>query len=84
MGIEGHPFPMNIVASSYQGKVKILTSDRAKTIGAVDPEKQISAEEYQEMERKRKDSQYDHPRTSRTGEMRRHPTVRILLNKWQC
>jgi hypothetical protein len=31
MGIEGHPFPANMVASSFpRGKFKVLTSERAK------------------------------------------------------
>jgi hypothetical protein len=40
MGIEGHPFPTNMVAPSFpQGNFKVLTSERAKKAGTVDSEK---------------------------------------------
>jgi hypothetical protein len=86
MNIEGHPFPMNMIASSLsKGKFKVLTSERARKAGTVDSEKQISAKEYQaiKVKQKRQNSRYDQPETSRAGEMRRRPTSRILLNKWQ-
>jgi hypothetical protein len=35
------------------------------------------------MKQKQQNSQYDQPETSKAGEMRRRPTSRILLNKWQ-
>lgn len=35
------------------------------------------------MKKKPQDSRSDQPKSSRTGEARRRPTVRILLNKWQ-
>ena len=78
MGIEGHPFLANMVASSFpRGKFKVLTSESAKEAKAVDSTRQISATEYQEM-KKKQDQQI-----SQSGEMRKHPIVRILLNKWQ-
>jgi len=53
MGIEGHPFPTNIVSSSFtKGKFKVLTSERAKETKAVDSVRQISAVEYQEMKKR--------------------------------
>jgi len=53
MGIEGHPFPANMVSSSFpRGNFRILTSERAKEAKAVDSIKQISATEYQEMKKK--------------------------------
>ena len=63
----------------------MLTSERAKEVKAVDSARLISATEYQEMKKKqdRQISRSDIPETSRSGEMRRCPTVRILLNKWQ-
>jgi len=63
----------------------VLTSKRAKEAKAVDSIKQISAAEYQETKKKqdRQISQLDVPETSKSGEMRRRPTVKILLNKWQ-
>jgi len=37
MGIEGHPFLANMVASSFpKGKFKVLTSERAKEAKVVD------------------------------------------------
>ena len=53
MGIEGHPFPANMVASSFpKGKFKVLTSERAKEATAVDSTRQISSVEYQKMKDK--------------------------------
>jgi hypothetical protein len=53
MGIEGHPFPTNMVAPSFpQGNFKVLTSERAKKDRTVDSEKQILAEEYREIKAK--------------------------------
>jgi len=47
MGIEVHPFPANMVSSSFsKGKFKVLTSKRAKETKAVDFARQISAVEY--------------------------------------
>jgi len=86
MGIEGHPFLTNMVAPSFpKGKFKVLTSERAKESKAVDSTRQISAAEYQEMKKKqdRQISRSDFHETFKSGEMRRRPTVRILLNKWQ-
>ena len=46
MGIEGHPFPANTVASSFQrGKFKVLTSNRAREARIVYSERQILANE---------------------------------------
>jgi hypothetical protein len=86
MGIEGHPFLANMVASSFlKGKFKVLTSKRAKEARAMDSTKQISAAEYQEMKKKqdRQISRLDIPEISKSGEMCRHPTVKNLLNKWR-
>jgi hypothetical protein len=47
MGIEGHPFPMNMVDSSFpRGKFRVLTSDRAKEAKTMDSTRQISPAEY--------------------------------------
>jgi hypothetical protein len=62
MGIEGHPFPTNMVAPSFpRGNFKVLTSERAKKAGTIDSEKQISAKEYREIKEKQnqQNSQYD-------------------------
>jgi len=75
-----------MVSSSFpKGKFKVLTSKRAKETKAADSARQISAIEYQEI-KKRQDpqiSQSDIRETSKSSEMCRRPTVRILLNKWQ-
>jgi hypothetical protein len=52
MKLDGHPFPQNMVGFSVnmvtteeKGKVKVLTSARAKQDGAVDPERQVTLEQ---------------------------------------
>jgi len=86
MGIEGHPFPTNTVASSFQrGKFKVLTSNRAREARIVYSERQILANEYHEIKKKQdqQNSRCDCLETSKAGEMRRCPIIRILLKKWQ-
>ena len=72
-------------AKLLKEKTKVLTSTRAKKIGTVDLEIQISADEYREIKRHRdqQKSQYEQGETSRNGAMRSHVTSRILLNRWQ-
>ena len=72
-------------AKLLKGKTKVLTSTRAKETGTVDPEMQISADEYREIKRHRdqQKSQYEQGETSRDGATRPCDTSRILLNKWQ-
>jgi hypothetical protein len=86
MGIEGHPFPTNMVPPSFsQGNFKVLTSERAKKARTVDSEKHISAKEYREIKAKQnqQNSRYDQFEISKVGAVRKRPTSRILLNKWQ-
>jgi hypothetical protein len=52
MKLDGHPFPQNMISFSVnmvtveeKGKVKVLTSARARQDGAVDPERQVTLEE---------------------------------------
>ena len=68
-----------------KGKTKVLTSTRAKEIGIIDPEMQISADEYREIKRRRdqQKSRYEQGETSRNEAMRPRVTSRIFLNKWQ-
>ena len=74
MGIEGHPFLVNMLASSLpKGKFKVLTSERAREAKAVDSTRQISAAQYQK-KHERQISRSDFPETSKSDEMR---------NKWQ-
>ena len=54
MKVDDNPFPrdQNMVdAKLLKGKTKVLTSTRAKETGTVDPEMQISANEYREIKR---------------------------------
>ena len=75
MKIGDNPFPrdQNMVdARLLKGKTKVLTSVRSKETGTVDPEMQISADEYREI-RKRCDQQksrYEQGETSRDGAIR--------------
>jgi hypothetical protein len=63
----------------------VLTSPKAREAGTVDPEMQISAEEYKEIKRRRdlQKSRYEQGETSRASAMRPRITAHILLNKWQ-
>jgi hypothetical protein len=54
MKLDGHPFPQNMIGFSVnmvtaeeKGKVKVLTSARAKQDGAVDPARQVTLEQVQ-------------------------------------
>ena len=69
----------------FKGKTKVLTSAKARETGTVDPEMQISTDEYREIKRHRgqKKGRYEQGETSRDGAMRPRVTSRILLNKWQ-
>ena len=55
MKVDEDPFPrdQNMVdAKLLKGKTKVLTSTRAKETRTVDPEMQISADEYREIRRR--------------------------------
>jgi hypothetical protein len=52
MKLDGHPFPqnmlgfsVNMITAEEKGKVKVLTSARARQDGAVDPERQATLEQ---------------------------------------
>ena len=75
MKVDDNPFPkdQNMVdAKLLKGKTKVLTSTRAKETRTVDPEMQISADEYREIKRRRdqQKSRYEQGETSRNGAMR--------------
>ena len=61
-----------------------MTSARARETKIVDPEMQISADEYRDIKRHhdQQKSQYEQRETSRDGAMRPRVTSRIMLNKW--
>jgi hypothetical protein len=59
MKLDGHPFPQNMIGFSVnmvtaeeKGKVKVLTSTRAKQDGEVDPARQVTLEQVPEARRK--------------------------------
>ena len=86
MGMEDHPFPQNMVAVSMpKGKIRVLTSNKAKETVTVDPGLQMTAEEYQEVKARhdRQKSRLERAETSKAGAVRHRPTSQILLNKWQ-
>jgi hypothetical protein len=87
MKLDGHPFPQNMVGFSVnmvtaeeKGKVKVLTSARAKQDGAVDPERQLTLEQvHGEAPRFLK----SHVEIGESSRAEPRVTTRILLNKWQ-
>jgi len=88
MKVNDSPVPkdQNMVdAKLFKGETKVLTSARARETGIVDPEMQISVDEYREIKRRcdQQKSRYERGETSRDGMMRPCVTSRILLNKWQ-
>jgi hypothetical protein len=86
MKLDGNPFPQNMIGFSVnmvtaeeKGKVKVLTSARAKQDGTVDPAQQVTVEQVcKEVPRILK-SQVEVGESSKP-----RVTSRILLNKWQC
>ena len=59
-------------ARLLKGKTKVLTSTRAKETRTVDPEMQISADQYRKIKRRhdRQKSRYEQGETSRNGVIR--------------
>jgi hypothetical protein len=85
MKLDGNPFPQNMIGFSVnmvtaeeKGKVKVLTSARAKQDGSVDPAQQVAVEQvHKEVPRILKSQ-------IKVGESSKpRVTSRILLNKWQ-
>jgi hypothetical protein len=87
MKLDGHPFPQNLIGFSFnmvtaeeKGKVKVLTSARAKQGGAVDPARQVTLEQvHGEAPRVLK----SHVEVGESSRTKPRVTTRILLNKWQ-
>jgi hypothetical protein len=87
MKLDGHPFPQNMIGLSVnmvtveeKGKVKVLTSARARQGGAVDPERQVTLEQvHGEAPRVLK----SHVEIGDSSRAKPRVTTRILLNKWQ-
>ena len=86
MKVDDNPFlgDQNMVdARLLKGKTKVLTSTRSRETRTIDPEMQISADEYREIKRHRdqQKSQYEQGEMSRDGAMRPRVISQILLNK---
>jgi hypothetical protein len=87
MKLDDNPFPQNMIGFSIsmvtveeKGKVKVLTSARAKQDGSVDPAQQVTVEQvHKEMPHILK-SQIEVGESSKS---KPRVTSRILLNKWQ-
>jgi hypothetical protein len=87
MKLDANPFPQNMIGFSVnmvtageKGKVKVLTSARAKQDGSVDPAQQVTVEQvHKEMPCILK-SQIEVGESSKS---KPRVTSRILLNKWQ-
>jgi hypothetical protein len=87
MKLDGHPFPQNMVGFSVnmvtaeeKGKVKVLTSDRAKQDGSVDPTRQVTVEQVHKEAPRILKTQIEVGESSRS---KPRVTTCILLNKWQ-
>jgi hypothetical protein len=87
MKLDGHPFPQNMISFSVnmvtaeeKGKVKVLTSARARQDGAVDPARQVTLEQvHGEAPHVLK----SHVEVGESSRAKPRVTTRILLNKWQ-
>jgi hypothetical protein len=85
MKLDGNPFPQNMIGFSVnmvtaeeKGKVKVLTSARAKQDGSVDPAQQVTVEQVHKEVPCILKSQVEVGESSKP-----RVTLRILLNKWQ-
>jgi hypothetical protein len=85
--LDGHPFPQNMVGFSInmvteeeKGKVKVLTSARARQDGSVDPTRQVMVEQLHREAPRILKNQVEVGESSRS---KPRVTTRILLNKWQ-
>jgi hypothetical protein len=73
-------FSVNMVTAEERGKMKVLTSARAKQDGSVDPTCQVTVEKVQREGPRILESQVEVGESSRS---KPRVTTRILLNKWQ-
>jgi hypothetical protein len=86
MKLNDNPFPQNMIGFSInmvnavegKGKVKVLTSAKAKQDGSVDPAQQVTFEQIHKEEPRFLKSQIEMGESSKP-----RVTSRILLNKWQ-
>jgi hypothetical protein len=87
MKLDGNPFPQNMVGFSVnmvtaeeKGKVKVITSARAKQDGSVYPTRQVTMEQAHKEAPRILKSQIEVGESSKT---KPKVTTCILLNKWQ-
>jgi hypothetical protein len=88
MKLDGNPFPQNMIGFSInmvnavepkeKYKVKVLTSEKAKQDGSVDPTRQVTFEQIHKKELRFLNSRIEVGESSKP-----RVTSRILLNKWQ-
>jgi hypothetical protein len=84
--LDGNPFPQNMIGFSInmvnaieeKGKVKVLTSTKAKQDGSVDPARQVTFEQIHKGQPRYLRSQIEVGESSKP-----RVTSRIPLNKWQ-
>lgn len=86
--LDSNPFPQNMIGFSInmvnavepeeKGKVKVLTSTKARQDGSVDPTRQVMIEQMHKKEPRFPNSQVEVGESSKP-----RVTSRILLNKWQ-
>jgi hypothetical protein len=87
MKLDGNPFPqnmigflvnmLNIIEPKDKWKVKVLTSEKVKQGGSVDPARQVTLEQIH------KESRFPKSQIEVGESFRPRVTSRILLNKWQ-
>jgi hypothetical protein len=87
MKLDGNHFPqnmvgfaINMVTAKEKGKVKVLTSARAKQDGSVDPARQVTVQQVHKEAPRILKSQIEVGESSRA---KPRGTTCILLNKWQ-
>src|SRR6187551_190211 len=88
MKLDSNPFPQNMigfsinmvnaVAPEEKGKMKVLTSEKAKQSGSVDPTRQVTIEQI-----RKKDSRFPNDQFEIGKSSKPRVTTRILLNKWK-
>jgi hypothetical protein len=86
MELDGNPFPQSMIGFSVnmvnavegKGKVKVLTSAKAKQDGSIDPARQVTFEQIHKREPRFLKSQIKVGESSKP-----RVTSHILLNKWQ-
>jgi hypothetical protein len=87
MKLDGNPFPQSMIGFSVnmvnvaepkeKGKMKVLTSEKAKQGGSVDPARQVTLEQIH------RDSRFLKSQIEVGESSKSRVTSQILLNKWR-